>query len=248
MATSIVAPGRLRETISGMSRDTTGDSRTDRADHGTTDGREFSLRPALPWLLATLALGLAAIIIGTLRLEALPDPYPVHFGPAGDPDRFTDRSLGSVLVPVIVGQLSGLSVFATLLLVRAQGHRRMVTPLAAIGFVIGGGISLVSVAQYLSADATPPGWSFWLLLLAVVLAVGWAVAVAVQEGRTVSDDRTGWKLGGLVYADPDDPEVFVPKRTGVGMTINLGRPVGWLVLALILLPGLIIVAAVTLWT
>lgn len=224
-----------------MSRETTQEA--DR--HGS---ERISLRPAVPWLVVTLALGVAAVVIGIVRLDQLPDPYPVHFGPAGDPDRFTDRSPGAVLMPAVVGQLGGLSLFATLLLMRSHGHRRVVPPLAALGLVIGGGISLISIAQYLSEDAVPPPWTFWALLAGIIVTTVWVVVASVRASREGPDDRQGWILGGLVYADPDDPDVFVTKRAGVGVTINLGRPAGWLLMALILLPGIIIVVGVALWT
>lgn len=200
-----------------------------------------SLRPALPWLAATLALGISAIVIGVVRLDALPDPYPVHFTLDGAPDRYAARSLGTVLMPAVLGQLSAMAVFATLLLVRRHGHPRLVTPLAAMGFVVGGGISAISVAQYLSSDAVAPGWGLWLLLVGIALTTGWVVVAAVRAGREAPDDRTGWRLGGLVYANPDDPDVFITKRMGVGVTINFGRPTGWLVMGLLLLPAVVVV-------
>lgn len=204
-----------------------------------------SLRPALPWLALTLGVGVAAVVVCLARFAELPDPYPVHFGLAGDPDRFDDRSHANVLMPVVVGQLSALSVFACLLLVRGQGHRRLVAPLAALACVIGGGISLVSIAQYLSADAVAPPWSFWALLAGIVVTTVWVVVAAVRVGRASQDDHEGWRLGGLVYVDPDDPEVFVSKRVGVGVTLNLGRPLGWVVLALVLLPVALVVVLVS---
>ncbi|TWE12956.1 DUF1648 domain-containing protein [Rudaeicoccus suwonensis] len=39
------------------------------------------------------------------------------------------------------------------------------------------------------------------------------------------DDDRVWK-GGLVYFNRDDPAVFVPKRVGVGYTVNVGAPAG----------------------
>jgi len=200
-----------------------------------------SLRPALPWLLGMLALGALAIVVGLVRLDQLPDPYPVHFGPAGDPDRFEARSAVTVLMPAVVGLLSGLAVFATLLLVRSQGHVRLVQPLAALGFVIGGGISLVSLAQYLSEDAVAPGWGLWLVLAAILATLVWIVVASLRSGGGSRDDREGWRLWGLVYADPEDPHVFVPKRTGVGTTVNFGRPMGWVVMALILVPAVAVI-------
>lgn len=205
-----------------------------------------SLHPAVPWLAMTLLLGVAAVVIGVVRLDELPDPYPVHFGFLGDADRFEDRSLVSVLMPVIAGQVCALAVFASLLLIRSQGHVRVVTPMAALAGVVGGGISLISIAQYLSDDAVPPPWAFWALLAGIIISTIWVVVASVRAERESSDDREGWKLGGLVYANPDDPEVFVPKRTGVGTTVNFGRPMGWVVMALILLPtGIIIYVAAT---
>lgn len=37
----------------------------------------------------------------------------------------------------------------------------------------------------------------------------------------------GWKWGGLIYYAPDDPSILVPKRTGIGQTLNFARPQSW---------------------
>jgi uncharacterized membrane protein len=42
-----------------------------------------------------------------------------------------------------------------------------------------------------------------------------------------------WKWG-VFYVNPDDPKVWVPKRYGVGYTLNFGNPWSWMALALIL--------------
>jgi hypothetical protein len=41
---------------------------------------------------------------------------------------------------------------------------------------------------------------------------------------------SGWRWSGLVYYAPDDPAVFVPKRVGIGQTLNFARPAAWAVL------------------
>lgn len=57
---------------------------------------------------------------------------------------------------------------------------------------------------------------------------------------TEGDDKY-WKLGGLIYNNPEDPSVFVAKRIGIGYTINLGTTkgkialVGFLVLILVMM-------------
>jgi len=43
-----------------------------------------------------------------------------------------------------------------------------------------------------------------------------------------------WRCGGLVYYAPDDPAVFVPKRLGIGQTLNFARPAAWAFLGLVI--------------
>jgi uncharacterized membrane protein len=50
-----------------------------------------------------------------------------------------------------------------------------------------------------------------------------------------------------LYVDPADPRLFVPKRSSIGSTVNLGHPWGWPVLALmVLLPLAAVVIALVL--
>lgn len=41
---------------------------------------------------------------------------------------------------------------------------------------------------------------------------------------------SGWRWGGLVYYAPEDPALFVPKRIGIGQTLNFARPAAWVLL------------------
>ena len=54
-----------------------------------------------------------------------------------------------------------------------------------------------------------------------------------------STDGRFWKAG-LFYFNPGDSALMVPKRQGFGYTLNFGRPVCWLIFALILLLPLIL--------
>jgi uncharacterized membrane protein len=53
------------------------------------------------------------------------------------------------------------------------------------------------------------------------------------------DDDRYW-YGGSFYNNPDDPDLFVPKRYGMGWTINFGHPRGKLVLIGTLLVPLVL--------
>jgi uncharacterized membrane protein len=82
--------------------------------------------------------------------------------------------------------------------------------------------------------------------LPLLAGVAFVLAVAVRTGahgsrlpvdadeasgsRVVNrDDDRHWK-GGLIYVNRDDSSVFVPKRFGIGWTVNFGRPAGILAL------------------
>ncbi|MBX6342828.1 MAG: hypothetical protein IRY97_10250, partial [Thermomicrobiaceae bacterium] len=50
-------------------------------------------------------------------------------------------------------------------------------------------------------------------------------------------------IAGFIYYNPDDPALMVPKRFGVGWTLNFARPAAWIFLAAVVLlcalPGLL---------
>ena len=55
---------------------------------------------------------------------------------------------------------------------------------------------------------------------------------AGDDAPPYEDDRY-WK-GGIIYWNPDDPEVFVPDRAGDGWTFNAARPSIWIFLVAII--------------
>lgn len=63
--------------------------------------------------------------------------------------------------------------------------------------------------------------------------------MGAELGMTTAPDMPSdaedarWK-GGILYWNPDDPSIFVPKRFGVGWTVNLARPAGALLIALLI--------------
>jgi uncharacterized membrane protein len=54
------------------------------------------------------------------------------------------------------------------------------------------------------------------------------------------DDDRYW-YGGLFYYNPDNPAMFVPKRFGLGWTLNFGHPRAKLFMIIILLMVLVLV-------
>ncbi len=91
------------------------------------------------------------------------------------------------------------------------------------------------------------------VLIAIVLVLFWhpqrsqtKTSPSIDRGRTDAvfrDDERYW-YGGVFYNNPDDPALFVPKRFGLGWTMNFGHPQSRLVLIgialLVLLPPLVV--------
>ena len=87
------------------------------------------------------------------------------------------------------------------------------------------------------------------LLIVLVLALFWhpqrsrtKTSTSADRGRTDAvfrDDDRYWSAG-VFYNNPDDPNLFVPKRFGLGWTLNFGHPQAKLVLI-----GVLVVILVT---
>jgi uncharacterized membrane protein len=138
---------------------------------------------------------------------------------------------------------------------RTRVQRGMLTSmLSQLSFVLALGISaIVLTERLLPGVATATAVSAIVLVVLVMAVVLAAVVRARAELRPANvrdaraprpdavDDDSQW-IGGLFYRNRNDPALWVPRRTGVGWTVNLGRPGG---VALTILLLLVIAGVVT---
>lgn len=86
------------------------------------------------------------------------------------------------------------------------------------------------------------------LLIAAMLVLFWPIRRSQSQtggqithsvGPIDRQDERYWR-GGMIYYNPDDPDPFVPKRFGIGWTVNFAHPGGKVILAvmvaMVLLP------------
>ena len=70
---------------------------------------------------------------------------------------------------------------------------------------------------------------------------------AIAGTEVLGTRPAGWIWGGTVYYAPEDPALFVPKRVGIGQTLNMARPSAWIFLiAVIVAPLAIALGAIAL--
>ncbi|MEO6532929.1 MAG: DUF5808 domain-containing protein [Pseudolysinimonas sp.] len=143
---------------------------------------------------------------------------------------------------------------------RTQVQRSILTSLLSqLSFVVALGISAIELVQRLLPSAS---WAIAVSAIGMAVLVMVVVIANVVRGRAqlapanvrdpqshrpdAVDDDEHWK-GGIFYVNRDDPALMVPRRFGLGWTLNLGRPAG--VALMILLPlmiaGLVITVLVT---
>jgi uncharacterized membrane protein len=206
------------------------------------------------------------------RWNRLPERFPVHWNASGLPDAVAAKGPTAVFGPLASSALVCLLLLAIGIAIvrwsprvaagggaaaREGRFRRLVL------LVLLGGEYLVAATAALTASLPVFGpratrWMVPLILGMTVVFVLFITAALLRSGqggvrlpdgepdgtRGLTDGREDrfWKLG-LFYVNPSDPAVFVEKRFGLGYTLNFGNRWAWLIVAVILIPSLVAVAA-----
>jgi len=197
----------------------------------------------------------AAVIYVTVRWDAVPERFPIHWDLALRANGWAAKSVAGVFGPAVISTVICLLM---LWLTRWIRHTARV-PLDHVALELG---TLVLLAiSYCSAlicagatiALTLPGAGSFKGLFAIaavaVLLTLTVFFVAARRALRVDGSRgeildDGWKWG-LIYDNPADPALWVPKRVGIGSTINLGHPWGWPMLIVVVGGSLLLIAAAT---
>lgn len=206
------------------------------------------IRPARsPWLsrwdlVPLAAAGLLLFALPAL-MRGLPDPIPTHFDAEGRPDGWMAKAiypwfaLGLPTGIWLLVLLSGLAFRGTGQ--DPEGRKaEAVAPLR--GLVAAGLFGMMGVSLLIPRFG--PSLLAWmisgflgLVLLGTILMVR-SMKRLFPEGLSTQHYR--W---GLFYVNPEDPRLWVPKRMGLGWTLNFARGGSWLVLGLLILPPLLVI-------
>ena len=194
-------------------------------------------------------LAVSAVLLATCWSQ-VPARFPTRFDAAGHPTVWVDRSVPAVFWPAVVGGLTCGFTFVFGLVTTRSGRRvrdagrddrylTAVLRLTLVGEYVA--VVILSAAGWLPvlyrfgrervvvdvAFATVPVLAGGLFYFATRVWPGLRRAVA--GGGDGTPDRC-WRWG-LVYVNPADPAVLVPKRFGFGYTLNLARGETWVLVA-----------------
>jgi uncharacterized membrane protein len=201
-------------------------------------------------LAALLPLAAAAIVL-VMHWYEIPARFPTHWGADGVANGFSTRSPLAVFWPLAAAAFIVLWM-ATLAPLTARYSPSIVTQPALFRMTrnilrsAAWLISLLFAATSLLPLAPNPARFFPMGIAALVVTFfAMLIYVVVQAYRHPElthavdvTDPARWKAG-LIYFNPSDAALLVPKRSGLGYTFNLARPLAWVFVFAILIVALL---------
>jgi uncharacterized membrane protein len=207
--------------------------------------------PRFPWLWLAPAVIITAAtaVTGVLLYPSMPHVLAVHYGTKGLPDREVAKSIGAAfsLVFVQVGLTALLAGMAAAIIrsrpdldpahpagsARWSRHYISVGAKALLGLVAMIDLGMLG-SSLLMWTGTVTRWAPLVVALPVLAAVVITVVVLARNNRergangedtglTHRDDDKYWR-GGLFYINREDHALVVPRRFGLGWTLNWGNP------------------------
>lgn len=228
------------------------------------EGVEQAPRPislAWNWLYVPLVALTAAVV--AVGYGSMPDVVPMHVDVSGNVTDMAPKSPMVAAFPVALEVfLAAVFAFCHWMVLRSKKGLEPGRPASsswAYGMFAYAQTAFLLVMGLACTAACGLGMA---LAMIGIVSMGVAVAVIIgvallcvvgdlivgvkygQSGSRVfrmeasdtllSDDDRFWKLG-MLYCNPDDASLFLPQRSGIGWTVNWGRPAVWaLVVALVL--------------
>jgi uncharacterized membrane protein len=211
------------------------------------------------WLLqlSPFALLAATAIYLGFRWDDIPPRFPVHWGVSGNPNGWSVHTPMGVYWPLLFGAIVMGAVAASSYValhfgrpVRAAAARSL-----AGDFAREMGVFLLSLEFFLAVIFSFVGLLPLLgnrdpgILPVLIATVAMLAALIFAMSRLAKHHASmhaaagaspaggapdHWKAG-VFYVNRDDAALFVPKRFGIGYTLNFGHAAAWVIMGLTLL-------------
>lgn len=216
------------------------------------------------WFILSFMIAFATIIITFQSYQQIPEQIPMQYNFAGEVTNWAEKSYRTLLVmPIMQLYLTLLFLFINSMIGRAKQQINAENPEESMRknvifrrrwslyiIITGTGNALMFSFIQLSfiypvnqqlLTIVPLVFSLAITVGAIVLSIttgqgGSRVKTAASaNGNAIDrDDDKYWKLGQF-YFNKNDPALFLEKRFGVGWTVNLARPLAWIIFFVIIL-------------
>ncbi len=219
--------------------------------------------PRFPWLWLTPALIIivVTVVIGVLSYPSMPATLVVHYA-RGVPNRLAAKSIGTAfsLVFVQIGATAVLGGIAAAIVRSSRSDLDPAHPVSSAHWhrqylglgakALLGLVAMIDLGLLGSAllmwTGTVTAWAPAVIVVPILAGVAVTITVLGRHNRVrvENDEDTGiahrdddkyWR-NGLFYVNREDPALFVPRRFGIGWSLNFGNP-----RAAILAAGIVVV-------
>ncbi|MEQ6049196.1 DUF1648 domain-containing protein [Lysinibacillus capsici] len=216
-----------------------------------------------------IIITLALIAFTYMNYESIPEVFATHWNGAGEVDGWTQKSRFSVISMPLILLAIQISFFmmsqgmkSAKIQLSAQAkeasiHRELTQRkygswyLAAINFSMTILFVVLHYTTVILQDQTAP-YFFPLFLVFNVVTLGgllvfiWKLSKSnerfdeVHTNETAATDDQYWKWG-IFYCNKNDPSLLVPKKFGIGWTVNFTNKWCYILIAITLLPILLVI-------
>ncbi|GIO27859.1 DUF1648 domain-containing protein [Ornithinibacillus bavariensis] len=223
-----------------------------------TEFRRQRLNHSNLWFVIPFLISFATIAVSFKFYDHIPNQFPVQYNFSGEVTNWVTKSPRTVLaLPIIQLYLILLFMLLNTMIAKAKQQIHAERPVESMQqniifrrrwsiFLIGTGIGtslLLTLTQFFIVFSINPTVISYISIIFTFILVVWAIILSITTGQGGSrvkiakgnsgeiinrDDDKHWKLG-VIYFNPNDPAIFLEKRFGVGWTINLARPLAWII-------------------
>ncbi|RKQ31396.1 DUF1648 domain-containing protein [Oceanobacillus halophilus] len=228
-----------------------------------TNFREQKLTYSNFWFVIPIVIAIIMIFIAFQAYQQIPNRIPIKFNFNGEITNWAEKSYRSVLLhPIMMIYLTFLFFFINVTISKAKQQIDPNNPESSIkknimfrkrwsAYTIASSYALTILfsINHLSLiyPIEPYVLSITSMIITGIIVIG-AVILSITTGQGGSrikdyqigngsvinrDDDKYWKLG-IFYFNREDPALFLEKRFGVGWTINLARPLAWIIFTAII--------------
>lgn len=233
---------------------------------------EAPVPPSLAWNVVYVPIVLITLAIGLALYPSTPDLVPTHFDFAGNVNQWTPKGPALIAFPLLFEVFMAVCfIFSHWMTIRSKKDIDPARPAISayaygafaraecILLLVGGSVltavlgfvMVLMMAEVLSLFVT-----MVLIFAATVIFVGATIAVSIvygqsgsrlikrleENGDIIADNDEHWKAG-IFYWNKDDASLILPKRFGVGWTMNWARPATWVIVGGFTLASIVFVAA-----
>lgn len=228
--------------------------------------------PSLAWNVVYVPIVLITLALGLALYPSTPDLVPTHIDFAGNVNQWTPKGPTLIAFPLLVEVfMAACFIFSHWMTIRSKKDVDPARPAISayaygafaraecILLLVGGSVltavlgivMILMMTEFLSMLVT-----MVLIIVATLVFVGATIAFSIvygqsgsrlvkrleENGDIIADNDEHWKAG-IFYWNKDDASLILPKRFGVGWTMNWARPAAWVIVGGITLASIAFVAA-----